>query len=266
MNLTVAAGLLNNTGIRIDTAISGAEALEKTRSAAYDLVLLDQRMPGMDGVETLRRIRRQEGGMNCETPVICMTADAVQGARDRYISEGFTDYLSKPIDFAVLEAMLRKYLPAEKVMIPEETASSAGGEAAAGPGDGRLAAAGIRTEDGLRFCRGDEELYRAVVEEFVQSAEEKAKNLEAYYDAADWKNYVILVHALKSSARTIGAQPLSEVAAALEKAAREEDAVTIRQSHGRMMDQYRRVTDALDQYLHGGPDADGEILEFIPGE
>ena len=95
MNLTVAIGLLSKTRMKIDTATGGAEALEMTRSTAYDLILMDQRMPGMDGLETMRGIRTQENGLNRGTPVICMTADAVQGARERYLAEGFTDYISK---------------------------------------------------------------------------------------------------------------------------------------------------------------------------
>ena len=270
MNLTVAAGLLSNTGIKIDTAVSGPEALEMTRSAAYDLVLLDQRMPGMDGVETLRRIRQQPEGANRETPVICMTADAVQGAKERYIAEGFTDYLSKPIDFAALEAILKNYLPAEKLITTAEDASSMGeGKSVPPPHDADLLqAAGIRMEDGLRFCQGDRDLYRTVLEDFLQNAAEKMPHLRMYYEAGDWNNYRIQVHALKSSARTIGAQALSETAETLEKASMAEDADTIRKIHGRMTEQYRSVTDALEQYLHAcsqNTDTDGDVLEFIPG-
>ena len=116
MNLTVVCGLLRETGLNIDTAASGAAALALTKDNPYDLILMDQRMPEMDGTEALRRIREQEDGRNRQTPVICLTADAVQGARERYLAEGFTDYLSKPIEAAALEAALLKYLPAEKAV------------------------------------------------------------------------------------------------------------------------------------------------------
>ena len=114
INLTVVRALLKKTKIRIDTATSAAEALVKTREKHYDTILLDNRMPGMDGAEALPFIRSQEGGLNKETPVVCLTADAVTGARERYMAEGFTDYLTKPIESAALERMLLCYLPKDK--------------------------------------------------------------------------------------------------------------------------------------------------------
>ena len=115
VNLTVVRALLKKTEIKIDVAKSAAEALVKTVQKHYDTILLDNRMPGMDGDEALPIMRTQEGGLNKETPVICLTADAITGARERYIAEGFTDYLTKPIESVALEQMLIKYLPADKV-------------------------------------------------------------------------------------------------------------------------------------------------------
>ena len=116
MNLVVMEGLLKQTELGIDTATGGRQALQMTQDTLYDLILMDQRMPEMDGTQTLQRIRAQEGGSNKDTPVICLTADAVQGARDRYLAEGFTDYLTKPVEILSLEAALMKYLPQEKVV------------------------------------------------------------------------------------------------------------------------------------------------------
>ncbi len=114
INLTVVRALLKKTKIKIDTATSAAEALIKTTEKKYDTILLDNRMPGMDGAEALPIMRTQEGGLNKETPIVCLTADAVSGARERYLAEGFTDYLTKPIESAALERMLLKYLPKDK--------------------------------------------------------------------------------------------------------------------------------------------------------
>ena len=266
MNLTVAIGLLSKTRMRIDTATGGAGALEMARSTPYDLILMDQRMPGMDGLETMRGIRAQENGMNRETPVICMTADAVQGARERYLAEGFTDYISKPIDSKELEMMLKKYLPPAKVEGGGE-AAPAGGEAAGAP-DGLkwLREAGVKTEDGMRFCQGDEGLYRTILEEYLQGAEAHMANLRKYYEAGDWKNYGIQVHTLKSTSRTIGAESLSAMAAELEKASNREDEEVIRRMHGIMMQEYLGFTGILARHMpevRKEPKADG-ILEFMP--
>ncbi len=119
MNLTVIEGLLSKTEIQLDTASSGAEALTMTRKTKYDLILMDQRMPQMDGTQTMNHIRAQEDGLNIKTPIICLTADAVSGARNKYLEEGFTDYLSKPVEGASLEAALVKYIPAEKILLQE---------------------------------------------------------------------------------------------------------------------------------------------------
>ena len=268
MNLMVAVGLLDKTEIRIDTAGSGADAVKAAGSTAYDLILMDQRMPGMDGTEALRRIRSQAGGASRNTPVICMTADAVQGARDRYLTEGFTDYLSKPIDYKTLEDMLKKYLPENKLLLSSEgnAFSPEAGETGVPVPPDLLRKAGIRSEDGLRYCDGSEALYRTVLAEFLNSAEEKRQNLRQYYSAGDWRNYSVLVHSLKSISRTIGAQELSEAAAALEKAARENDTGTLFRMHEPMMRQYSHLTDTLEAWLRSGeqiPDSD-DILEFLP--
>jgi len=264
MNLTVAAGLLKNTGIGIDTAGGGEEAIKLAQSVPYDLILMDQRMPIMDGTEAMGRIRAQEDGANRTTPMICLTADAVSGARERYLAQGFTDYLTKPIDSAALEKMLVKYLPAEKVILQsaEETVAPESGtdEFAA------LRELGIDTETGLRYCQGDAALYQIMLREFVQSADEKQSGLQVYYDAGDWKNYGALTHSLKSSARMIGASSLSEAAAALEAAADREDADTIHARHGEMMMKFRALTEALDgQFDYDEkPNDDMEVLEFLP--
>lgn len=266
MNLTVAIGLLSKTQMKIDTATGGAGALEMTRSTPYDLILMDQRMPGMDGLETMRRIREQENGLNRGTPVICMTADAVQGARERYLAEGFTDYISKPIDSKELELMLKKHLPLGKVEGGGETAPADGKTAGAADGLEWLREAGVKTEDGLRFCQGDETLYRNILGEYLQGAETHMADLRKYFEAGDWKNYGIQVHTLKSTSRTIGAESLSAMAAELEKASNREDEEFIRRTHGIMMQEYLGFTGILARHMtavRNEPETDG-ILEFLP--
>ena len=115
LNLMVVTKLLKKTQIHFDTAMSGADAVSMAEQVPYDAILMDQRMPGMDGTEALHNIRATEGGASRETPVICLTADAVVGARERYLAEGFSDYLTKPVDSYTLEKTLVKYLPDDKV-------------------------------------------------------------------------------------------------------------------------------------------------------
>ncbi len=109
MNLDVITELLADTKVNVTTALSGVECLDKLREGKYDLVLLDQMMPGLSGTETLRLMRR--GRLADSTPVIALTADAIVGAKESYLRKGFTDYLSKPIKYEELEAALKKHLP-----------------------------------------------------------------------------------------------------------------------------------------------------------
>lgn len=120
MNLEVMVGLLGDTKIKVDLAISGDECIEKVSEKKYDLILLDQMMPGMNGEETL--IKMNEMDILKGTPVIALTADAIIGAKDNYLQKGFNDYISKPVKYSVLEQVLKEYIPKEKQLIPDRNA------------------------------------------------------------------------------------------------------------------------------------------------
>ncbi len=271
INLTVATSLLKNSRMQTDTALSGAEAVTLAGGNAYDLILMDQRMPGMNGTEALKAIRAQTGGRNRETPVICLTADAVIGAKEKYLAEGFTDYLTKPIDSQALEKMILKYLPEDKVIRTESEVSGTGtpGSAADGPERDEFAGlreAGIDPETGLGYCQNDITLYHSLLEEYVRSSDEKAQSVEKNYALKDLKNYAVVVHAVKSSSRMIGAASLGDRAASLEKAADEGDLVSVERDHQQLLASYRAVVEAIRTNVRfadeGG--AEDEILEFLP--
>ena len=111
MNLVVAKGVLGSYGIEVDTCLSGREAIEQCKLVSYDVVFLDHMMPGFDGVETLKRIREMQNEAYRDLPVIALTANTVSGAREMFRSEGFTEFVPKPIERTVLERVLRKVLP-----------------------------------------------------------------------------------------------------------------------------------------------------------
>ena len=131
VNILVAEGLLKKTCMQLEGAVSGREALKRTTEKKYDIILMDQRMPEMDGTETMHRIKDQADGMNRDTIIICMTADAVSGAKERYLAGGFDDYLTKPVDSVELKRMIMKYLPRTKVIknVLGEFSGRAGGTA-----------------------------------------------------------------------------------------------------------------------------------------
>ena len=161
MNLLVAVNLLKKTKMIIDTASSGPEAVRFATENAYDVIFLDQRMPGMDGTETLKVIRTSVNSKNTETPVICLTADAIQGAREYYMSEGFTDYLTKPVEGSDLERILLQYLPADKVEtgIEDKEEAEEVSDNDDNPGIRALKKAGFDISSAMIYSQNDLDLY-----------------------------------------------------------------------------------------------------------
>ena len=249
-NLIVATGLLKNTDAKIDTASGGLEAVSMAEKNHYDLILMDQRMPGVDGTEALKRIREFDE----KTPVICLTADAVSGAKARYLAQGFTDYLSKPIDSFELEKMLLRYIPEDKIIKNKKAPDIPDS---------------IDFETGLMYSQGDEDLYVTLLKEFVLGYDEKVKSLKEFYEANDYENYGIVIHALKSSSKTIGASGFSSVCAELERAANNNSLPP--DKHDRMLELYGKVIEKIKTSkpdLITGDEVSGdnedEILEFLP--
>ena len=217
MNLTVVKGLLKQTHIQIYTAESGYECLHLVTKHKYDIIFLDHRMPGIDGIETLQKMKVLPHNLNKETPVISLTANAVSGARAEYMKAGFQDYLTKPINAPALETMLIKYLPNDKVVISKEVLESEQAAAEKAVPEWLKQVEGIDVFAGITHCGGIE-LYLEALTVFAQSVTNGSKEIEDFFNNEDWKNYTTKVHALKSSARVVGAQELSDRAKRLEDA------------------------------------------------
>ena len=216
MNLTVFRGLLKNTRIQIDAAESGSEGLKLTKEKKYDLIVLDHMMPEKDGIETLHELRADLNNPNLKTPVVCLTANAISGAQEMYLSEGFDEYLTKPIECADLEAAILRFLPPEKVTIQE--ASEAGENAPEERTELMNFYASVpelNYGDAVRFC-ANEEVLKETLEQFYRAIKPNIKAIDGFLTEKDYKNYTIRVHALKSSARLIGAEALSADARHLE--------------------------------------------------
>ena len=267
LNLTVVKGLLKDTLISIITASSGSEALDLVSKEHFDLIFMDQRMPQMDGVETFHVMEKMsEAGENMSegSPVIALTANAISGSRESFLSEGFTDYLSKPIDSKKLEEIVRKYLPRELIMSPEDVSVPEYMEAY-GENDGQAGIlkglASIDYDEAIRNC-GSEKLLMQVVSDYLEVIPDRSKEVSGYFENKDYKNYTVLVHAMKSSSRLIGAMQLSEDAAYLEacgEKAQKGDAEAIREIEEKtppMIKLYRSYYDKLTPLLSGENDKD----------
>ena len=276
MNLTVAKGLLKSTYINIDTAISGEEAIELTKANCYDMILMDQRMPNMDGVTAMHFIKEDGNNINSSTPVICLTADAVSGAREKYLSEGFEDYLTKPIDSSALINALLKYLPSNKIK-PVEASSDktvtsaskdAGGRGLDSQTDEDNDNILIHKNVGMEYCNNDEEFYNSLLQDYVNDSKERTPLLNNLYASKDWKNYCIHIHSLKSTSKMIGAMKLSSIAAKLEKASDKADEKAVTADHDKMLEIYSAVIDEITNTIEINadkqPENDDGIFEFYP--
>lgn len=225
MNLAVAQGLLKGTRLQIDVASSGEECLELIKRKTYHLICMDHMMPVMDGVQTLHAIRELEGNPSRDIPVIALTANAVAGAKEMYLKEGFQDYLTKPIDADKLENMLIEYLPSNVVYLthnrqisdeyeqPEEGSELAIRES-------QLYLMGFNLRNGLRYMGGDKALYGKVLHDFHSILLEKEEALKDFLQKGDMPGYTIIVHSLKGNARNVGADDLADEAFELEKMAK----------------------------------------------
>ncbi|MBR5420921.1 MAG: response regulator [Lachnospiraceae bacterium] len=240
MNLTVIKGLLAPTRVFITTAESGEECLERLHYGNFNLVLLDHMMPGMDGLETLKKIREKY----TELPVIALTANAANDGEAFYRSEGFDGYLAKPVDSAALERTIMKFLPKEIVQErePEKKAPAL----PALPEEYRWLekAEGISVPDGLRYSGGPES-FIAALKTFVGTLEDAAHLIENAWKKGDLGLYTVKVHALKSSARIIGAGELSELSRKLEDAGKSGDTDYIHKHTEKLLAIYRAYREKL---------------------
>ncbi len=283
MNLMVAESIFKDYRMNVTTVSSGREAIEICQREEFDILFIDHMMPGMDGVETLKQLRRldRENAADAFT-AIAFTANAVSGAREMFLREGFDDFLSKPIETTELERVLKKALPKARIQYTDEdsvapqaaddtaksgTAPGAEEEAAASQADtdemSALQDAGINAAAGLDYCRNDREFYLQLLTKFTQDAPHKAEEIERLYGEKDYGNYRIQVHALKSTAKMIGADALSKTAKEVEDAAKESDAGYIEAHHQELQEEYRGTVQKIEEAL--GADAETEDNEPAAG-
>ena len=203
-------------------------------------------MPEMDGIELLKRIRQNKEKSNFSSICIALTANVIEGAAENYLKVGFDDYMAKPVDSTRLEETLLKYIPKEKL---QEADLSETEEAVI---DEKLREA-IKTlgsknlldiESGIGYA-GSMAMFADTLKVFKESIDSKADEIEELYFKDDFENYGIKVHALKSAAKLIGAQELSDRAKALEEAAKKNDIDYIRDNNYELISQYRSFKDIL---------------------
>ncbi|MCR4591475.1 MAG: response regulator [Lachnospiraceae bacterium] len=276
MNLMVFKSLIKKTRVKVDTADSGYEGIKRASEEKYDVIFLDHMMPEKDGIETLHELKKDKDGPNRKTPSICLTANAISGAREQYIDEGFEDYLTKPINYEELENLLLSYIPEEKVQESADKEDAAENDTRLLPELSSLSDAGIDVDKGMENA-GDTGSYIALLRTFHDTADERLEELGSFYNDGNIDEFTIRVHALKSSLRIIGAAELGDRAEELEYAGMSKDTEIIRLNHGSFIAGCTELKEALSPVIKkidaendakkgDQPEAGKEYLNKVYGE
>ena len=224
MNLSVTGGLLKKAGMNITTCRSGKEMLEITGNHTFDVILLDHMMPEMDGIEALHRMKNDDRTLCKNVPVIAMTANAIKGAREQYIREGFDDYISKPVSYTELLTIIKKHLPDCKIGKTDDI------------------------KDEIVFPEVNEfDLHHAmsiindkkVLILMIRDYGDYLKNLPKVLNDSlnNLKDYEINIHSLKSSSDAVGALTVSRIAKLIEEAVHNNDTDRINILHPILLEQ-----------------------------
>jgi CheY-like chemotaxis protein len=248
---------------------------------------MDHMMPEMDGIEAMRRIKADHqigSSINKDVLFVALTANAVSSARNMFLSEGFDGFVAKPIDLPELERVMRSVLPKNAISFedtPRVRVKPGDNDKKPSPASvpdkqedvyAPLRAAGVDIRQGLHYCQDDEEFYRTLLQ-FAAEAQQKRAELEQFSAASDLPAYAIRIHALKSTAKMIGANALSEQARALEEASKDGRAEEVAAGHPAAMAAYDALISAIfaafgapAETADTGAPADEDVLEFSPEE
>lgn len=261
MNLNVFKGLLAPTQIKITTASSGKECLDILEEKRFDIVLLDHMMPEMDGIETNAIIKEKYPDL----PVYALTANNMSDADEFYKSHGFLGYLSKPIDSFTMEATLMRHLGDKIIQKPAEEIEK--NEPTDLPDDMLWIrdVDGIDVDEGIKNS-GGVSVYMISIKDYFGTIDFNADAIEEAYNAGNIKLYTVKVHALKTSARIVGAKELSSLAEQLEDAGKKNDSDFINENTEKLLADYRRYKTLLSGLEASDKAQVGEDKESIDPE
>jgi signal transduction histidine kinase/response regulator of citrate/malate metabolism len=244
-NLKVAQGLLSAYRMQVDICDNGRSSIAKVKTARYDLIFMDHMMPGMDGVEALAHIRALEGEYFKQVPVIALTANALSGMEEMFLSKGFNDYLAKPIEISKLNALMEKWIPPEKQI---KAAAEAAAPDAASIFDGK-SLAGVDIPRGLNRCQGDR-AYLDILRSYADSMPGLFDTLKGV-SPDNLEIYAVTVHGIKGASYQICADEAGRQAEALEFAAKAGKWETVKRDNGAFIETMETLLAALREFLAG---------------
>ena len=263
MNLIVARSIFSGYGMTIETADSGPEAIDMCAKNEYDIVFMDHMMPGMDGVEAMKRIRSLKQGRS-EMAIVALTANTVSSARDMFMKEGFDGFVGKPIETMELERTLKNVLPKKLIRYVEQDdrplqnlkktdTKRKSKPATETPKETKdmdlssLTAFGLDSSIGLGYCDDDMELYTQILKDFAANAPDQRAFLDEKLSAGNLEDYEVKIHSVKSTSRMVGASELGNIAERLELAAHDGRIEDVRKEHDDAMTMYIGLTEAIDK-------------------
>ncbi|MDR3296328.1 MAG: response regulator [Clostridiales Family XIII bacterium] len=244
-NLDVAKGLMARYGLTVHCVSNGQKAVDLIRDAVnpYDMVFMDHMMPEMDGITAVQIIRNEIGTIYAETvPIIMLTANVVSGRREMFLQSGVDDFLSKPIDVARLDYILRTWIPKEKQKErhPSPVRPTGDGAEETAP----FAISGVSAGDRISTL-GSVTFYMTVLQAFCRDADEKTAQIRNCADTGDFGLYTTLVHGLKGAARNIGANDFAAFAEKMENAGKNKDAACVHGKTERLLSDLRILTEDI---------------------
>ncbi len=265
INRKVAKGFLNPYQFQLDEAESGAEAIELVKKKKYDIIFMDHMMPEMDGIEAVRAIRG-ECGENGRTPVvIALTANAMEGVREKFLNNGFQDFLAKPLDRKRLNDILLQWVPQE-LRETEESREQDAAEGGSAASQDDIQIPGIHKDTVLHHYSGFGEDYQELLKLYCMDGVRKLALLEKLHGAKDRKNYEIEVHGLKSASANIGAMELSAMAKEHEAAASRGDNEFLEGHFAELITAYREQIAAIERFLGEEASKNGKAAETDRGD
>lgn len=248
MNLKVAIGLLQPLKMQMETAESGKHAIEMIEKNRYDLVFMDHMMPVMDGVEATTRLRAMEDEYFKNVPIIALTANAVVGARETFKQAGMNDFVAKPIEMKEICAKLKMWLPKEKIIKQAKKDGQADAASASLKETEPLPQIeGLDVAEGIKNS-GTRELFISLLGDFYKLIDMKATKIEKCLADGMVRDFTIEVHALKNTARMIGAMELSGMFLELEQLGNAGDLEAIAEKTPKTLELYRSYKPILAPY------------------
>ena len=249
INRKVARSFLQSYELEITEAESGMEAIRLVRDTQFDIIFMDHMMPEMDGIETVQNIRNDYGEDRKLPIIIALTANAMDGVRENFLSNGFQDFITKPLDRKALHMVLLKWIPKENRMTGKSWLKHLQSDSDKFLEFQKILIEGIDTDEVVEHYSGSAEEYKELLNLYCLDGKRKLNVLKELLEEQDYKGYGIEVHGLKSASANVGAMRISNRAREQEKAINREDFTFVDSHAGKLLAEYEEQLEYIRNYL-----------------